>query len=58
MIIPNPSRLKQKLDMFRREGVDKLDIVSDFDNTLNIKDYRGKCYDTSVGVLKHVWNIL
>lgn len=39
-MINKPAALRQKISNFRKTGIDNIQIVTDFDNTLNKNKYR------------------
>src|SRR3989344_9508758 len=48
----NEEELKKKIEAFKRQGVDKIHIVSDFDNTLTASFVDGQRIPSIISVLR------
>jgi hypothetical protein len=46
VMINKPEALREKIRNFRKKGLDSIQIITDFDNTLNKNKYRQQIYDT------------
>jgi cytosolic 5'-nucleotidase 3 len=52
IVIPNPEKLNEKIEKFKKEGISKIHVVSDFDRTLTKAFVDGEKVSSVISILR------